>query len=300
VTISVAFAQASYAIDAGETESLIAVVTHDKANGGVKYTVTCPTGVAACGSMTSASSASGVADIYTAPNAVASAEAVTIRATSVADPTKSATEQVVVNPKLALVVPAPVPSPGHVSAAYILDLSQFVQGGTAPLIWAISSGTLPAGLTLNAGRISGTPSGPAVPAIVGFTVSDSGKPAMVVNFSVTITLTTALALTITNSAPPNGTVGASYNRHLVCTHFFVIHCFYVSGFNLNASGGVPPYTWSWAGAAGSSLPPGLALTNNVISGTPTSAGTYIVIVTVSDSESPAKQANANYTITIAP
>jgi Concanavalin A-like lectin/glucanases superfamily/VHL beta domain len=43
------------------------------------------------------------------------------------------------------------------------------------------------------------------------------------------------------------------------------------------------YSWSWTGAFESSTPPGLTLSlNGVISGTPTQAGTYNVLVTVSD------------------
>lgn len=46
---------------------------------------------------------------------------------------------------------------------------------------------------------------------------------------------------------------------------------------LSASGGIAPYSWST-----SPLPSGLTLTGNVISGTPTTAGTYSVTVTVTD------------------
>jgi hypothetical protein len=92
-----------------------------------------------------------------------------------------------------------------------------------------------------------------------------------------------LALAITSSAPPSGTTGSAYAG---------------SGFVLAASGGKGPYSWSWAPAASSALPPGLTLANAMISGTPTAANTYNVVIAVSDSESPAAQKIANYTITI--
>jgi hypothetical protein len=255
--------------------------------------------------MTSAASASGVADAYNAPNAVASAEVVTITATSVADPTKFVSEQFTVNPKLALVLPAPAVSVAQVGANYTLDLTKFVQGGTAPVSLAISSGTLPAGLTLSAGTISGSPTGPAAVAVVGITASDASKPAMTVSWSVSVSVTAAPGPSITSGSPPNGTVGAFYNPHLVrvCTWiFFHPYCYYRTwyGFSLTASGGISPYVWSWTAASGSSLPPGLTLTNNAINGAPTAAGTYHVIVTVRDSETPPQQASANYTITINP
>lgn len=91
---------------------------------------------------------------------------------------------------------------------------------------------------------------------------------------------------LTNSAPPGGMVGAAYAG---------------SGFALTASGGVSPYKWSWVAATGSSLPVGLTLaTNGMISGTPTTAGTYNVVVTVKDSQSTPAQNTAPYTINVAP
>ena len=72
-----------------------------------------------------------------------------------------------------------------------------------------------------------------------------------------------------------------------------------SGFTLTASGGVAPYSWSWAADSGSSLPPGLTLSSNLISGTPSAAASYNVVVTVTDSQSPSVKTNAPYTITIA-
>jgi len=98
------------------------------------------------------------------------------------------------------------------------------------------------------------------------------------------------ALAITSAAPPSGTVGTSYAGN---------------GFSLTVSGGKAPYNWSWnAGTTGSSgifgLPPGLTLSNAMISGTPTQANTYNVLVTVTDSQFPAAQKSAAYAITIAP
>jgi len=114
-------------------------------------------------------------------------------------------------------------------------------------------------------------------------------------------------LAITSGAPVSGTVSIPYDVHDCGNH---TNC---SGFPLTASGGVAPYGWSWAPAQGSSLPPGLnirASTHDTcpdssggtgfiaICGTPTTVGTYNVIVKVADSASPADSASANYSIVI--
>lgn len=100
------------------------------------------------------------------------------------------------------------------------------------------------------------------------------------------------------TAPPNGVAGNLYYPHLACD--FLRRCRRINGFPLAATGGVPPYSWSWAAAAGSSLPPGLSVSNpvNEISGTPTQTGTYSVVLTVADSAQPSVQASQNYSITI--
>ena len=64
---------------------------------------------------------------------------------------------------------------GQVGKAYTATLS--ASGGMAPLSWALTAGTLPAGLALNAaGTISGTPTTTAAALSLTFTVSDSASP----------------------------------------------------------------------------------------------------------------------------
>ena len=70
-------------------------------------------------------------------------------------------------------------------------------------------------------------------------------------------------LVITSAALPSGSLQTAYGAS-------------GGGFSLAASGGVAPYAWSWTAAAGSSLPPGLALASSgLISGTPTSVGSLV-------------------------
>ena len=104
------------------------------------------------------------------------------------------------------------------------------------------------------------------------------------------------AITITSVAPPGGVVGSKYDYY---------RCAYVchggrNGFTLSASGGIGTITWTWAAAPGSSLPPGLSLAGNLISGTPPvgSVGSYNFIVTATDGATPAAQGSHPYKITI--
>jgi len=311
--ISVALTpNSAQALDANQSDTLTASVTNDSSNQGVNWTVTCPSGANTCGAMAQAKSASGVANQYVAPPNVSVTETVKVTATSVSDSTKSATIQVTVNPALTLVNLPPVQQQvATAGTPFSLNLMNFVQGGTAPFTWSITSGTLPSGLTLHAttGMISGTPSTPAAAANV-FTLSctDSGTPPTPLSGTLELSLTINApgTLAITSGAPPNGAVGSPYGG----THSISGHSF--TGSPLTATGGTPSYTWSWTAAQGSSLPPGLSPTLLYISGgstrccvyvlaiagTPTTAGTYNVIVTVTDSASPPAHVNASYTINI--
>ena len=108
----------------------------------------------------------------------------------------------------------------------------------------------------------------------------------------------APTLAITSGMPPGGIVGRPYIRLQNC------HpggpCNPAPHFELLASGGLGSITWNWALAPGSSFPPGLSLAGNLINGVPPlgSAGSYNVIVTATDSGTPAAQASLPYTITI--
>src|ERR1700733_8118917 len=66
---------------------------------------------------------------------------------------------------------------------------------------------------------------------------------------------------------------------------------------LTASNGTAPYTWAWSG----NTPPGISLSpSGVISGSPTSFGTFNFSVTVTDSATPPHTATATLSIMINP
>ena len=148
---------------------------------------------------------------------------------------------------------------GQVGVAYSQTLQ--VSGGTAPYTWSITGGSLPQGLSLSAGQISGTPSSPGM---ANFTVKVVDKNSVSDTQNLSINISTA-PVSITTSSLPAGKVGTAYSQTLL------------------ASGGTGTYTWS---IASGSLPAGLNLSGSgQIAGTPTVAGNANFTVKVSDAGS---------------
>jgi len=153
---------------------------------------------------------------------------------------------------------------GQVGVPYSSSLT--ASGGTAPYTYSISSGALPAGLSLNtsSGAITGTPTTAGAASFTA-TVADSGaataKQTVSVNCSITIAPAPVTLACVSASA---GQVGTAYASSLV------------------ASGGTAPYTYSIASGA---LPAGLSLntSSGAITGTPTTAGAATFTAKVVDS-----------------
>ncbi|MFZ3262852.1 MAG: putative Ig domain-containing protein [Terriglobales bacterium] len=168
---------------------------------------------------------------------------------------------------------------GVVGTSYSQNLQ--ATGGITPYSWAITTGSLPAGLTLNAatGAITGKPTGPQVGTnSFTVTVTDSESPVKTASANLSISIS-APPLSVTTPSLPGGAVGVAYSQTLAAT------------------GGITPYTWS---ITSGSLPSGLSLnTNGQITGTATATGTSNFSVKVTDSETPtAQSATANLSITI--
>ena len=137
---------------------------------------------------------------------------------------------------------------GIVGTAY----NQYLQAtGDTPITWTILSGSLPAGLSLNAtaGQISGTPSVADVSTFIIQASNDGGndiKP-------ITITINAVGNIpSISTATFPNGKTSAPYSQQLTAI-------------------GDTPITWT---IDSGSLPTGLTLAGDTISGTPSAAGTF--------------------------
>jgi hypothetical protein len=169
-------------------------------------------------------------------------------------------------------------SPGIANASFSTSLN--ATGGTTPYTWSITSGTLPAGLSLAAasGTISGTPT-TAGTASLTFKVADSSSPLQTKSVTLSLAITTQ-QLTITTTSLPSGTNGVTYSSPMTST------------------GGTPAYTWSVTVGA---LPAGLtmATATGIISGTPTTNGTYNFTATVADNGTPVQTASAATSIVVA-
>lgn len=168
------------------------------------------------------------------------------------------------------------PADGEVGLAYTHTFT--ASGGTPPYTFAIISGSLPPGLTLDGS--TGVASGvPTASGTFPFTlqVTDSLSVAGLVNCSITIDPGPSPAC----NNPPSGEVSVAY------THTFT------------ASGGVPGYTFAIVSGA---LPPGVTLAGatGIASGTPTLAGTFPFTVQVTDSAGAVGTVNCSIEIDPAP
>jgi len=167
---------------------------------------------------------------------------------------------------------------GTVGVPYLASLS--ASGGTTPYSWGLAAGSLPAGLTISpaTGIISGMPTQPGTSTFSPKVLDAAGDTATA-NSSITIKPASASSpLSLTLSTLPGATVGVPYSAII------------------GVSGGTAPYSCLQAGG---SLPAGLTLSAScVVSGTPTTAGTSVVMVKASDASSPVETITGPESITV--
>jgi hypothetical protein len=154
------------------------------------------------------------------------------------------------------------PTSGTVGSAYAAQFDAV--GGEGPYAWALSAGTLPAGLTLDAanGSISGAPTAAGLASgLVAEATDATGRKAASATFSIDV----RARLTIAGNPSPDATVGQAYSATFA------------------AMGGKGPYVFSLGGGQ---LPAGLTLPGSgILSGTPTATGTAADLrVRVTDAE----------------
>lgn len=206
--------------------------------------------------------ASGMSVTYTPTSSYAGSDSFTYTATNAGGTSSPATVTITVSPPTMTYAPTNPPT-ATVGTAYSQSVAG-ATGGSAPYTYAIASGSLPPGVSLASnGTLSGTPTGGGnYTFTVKATDSSTGSgPFNATSGSLTLTVS-APTITIAPASLPNPTVGVAYSQ------------------SETASGGTGPYTYAVAGV----LPAGLVVSNTgVISGTPTSAGTYSFTITATDS-----------------
>ena len=127
------------------------------------------------------------------------------------------------------------------------------------------------------GAISGTPTAVVTNQAVTIRVTDAAS--VTASTAFTMTTTAAGALAITNTSPlPGGTTGVAYTTILT------------------AVGGTAPYTWSLLSGT---LPTGLAISGQTITGTPTVPGTSAFTLKVTDNVAATATLAASVTISSA-
>jgi hypothetical protein len=163
-------------------------------------------------------------------------------------------------------------NPAYINTPYTTYLTAI--GGYYPYTWAITSGSLPLGLTLGSagGFIAGTPKQMGSYSFV-LQVSDSASPPVVTSQSYTMNVTPTPVSVLGNLLSP-APVNVPYHSQIPI------------------SGGTPPYAFS---ISSGNLPPGLSLdpSTGYIDGTPTQVGTFNFTATGQDSSSSRQTANAN-------
>jgi hypothetical protein len=144
-------------------------------------------------------------------------------------------------------------------------------GGIGTYTWTVSAGALPAGMVLtSAGVLTGTPT---VAGSASFTVmATSGAQ----NSTQALAVLVDPLLVVTTASLPNDTIAKPYNQTLAVI------------------GGTLAYSWN---VQSGTLPPGLTMSaSGVITGTPTTAGTYGFTIKVTSGTQVAARA---YTVVIA-
>jgi len=263
----------SQTVDPGANLSITAAVANDSSNKGVAWSLTGP------GTL---SGQTITAVTYTAPAVASSNSTATVTATSNANTSITATLTITINTAILGITPTSLPA-ATLGAPYTVYVSA-IGGAAGTFTWSITSGTLPAGLTMSPSTtstvtISGTPT------TVGtsdFTIEVEDSASNTATQALGIVVSKPGPLTILTGSPlPDGTVNTPYNE------------------SLQATGGIEPYTWT---ITSGTLPVGLAMSSNGnISGTPAASGTSSFTAQVTDSTTPTPETQSvDLSITINP
>src|SRR3984957_3670439 len=253
-------------MDEGQTQVFVATLGLDTNNKGVTWTLT----GSSCAGAGTISSTTAAQITYTSPTGLTVAQTASLEAVSNGNSGATKTVTITINqaPQFTtLTLPNGSNGVGYNQAV----AAEF---GVTPYTFSIvcpppQKTCLPPGLSINpnTGAIVGTPT---TNGTFNFSVGlkdNAFMPLSVTSDLFTVTINKATPLAINSTVLPNATVGTLYNAAV------------------QASGGVPPYSWS---LPANSLPPGLSFNTNSgqIFGTPTQAGVFNFFPTVTDSTIP--------------
>jgi uncharacterized protein (TIGR03437 family) len=198
--------------------------------------------------------------LYTAPAVINTTQLVTITASSVSDATKygTATVQLTASggpPIGAVTITAPTSQPTYTSAQTSVNLAGTAPPNTAQVVWATDEG------------VQGQATGTTTWAADGIKLRNGSNRITVTardtagNPSTAVITVVYSAPTIVTTSLPNAQLGQAYSSKLA------------------ALGGTPPYTWSAVSA-----PAGLTVSKDgLLTGNPSSAGTFTFNISVQDS-----------------
>jgi len=229
--VSVVFvSQTVTSLQTSATASLAASVNNDSANAGVRWTVSC--GSTACGSFSSATTASGSTTTYTAPAAVPSGNTVTVMATSVTDATKSVSQTITITAPTPVIAVSLSGAPPSLLISTTASLTATVtnDSANAGVKWTVTCGstgsTAPCGSFSAATTASGTATTYTAPAAV-----PTGNVVTVTATSVTdATKSASASITITAPSPAvlaDGTYVYNLNGQDTNGTYFVAGAFVV-------------------------------------------------------------------------
>jgi len=148
-------------------------------------------------------------------------------------------------------------------------------GAGSPYTFSLAGGSLPPGVILNAtGTLSGTPT---TAGTYTFNVRASDTAANTGYATVSITVSAGASVVVGPASLPSGTNGSLYSQVI------------------SPTGGTGPYVCV---VSAGSLPAGISLTNNTLTGTPTTAGDFTFTITCTDANGVA--GSRTYSMTVDP